>query len=77
MPNSLLLVVLALMLASPAMGQSPAATPDLEPGPGQPQAEASGKSSPRSARRADESPRRFVPTEKISPDSVISFPSDI
>ncbi len=67
--------VLALILAAPAMGQSPAPTP--QSGPEKPQTEAVPESPSRSPPRAGKLPERFVPTDKISPDSVISFPSDI
>ena len=75
MPNRLLMFALTLMLAAPAIGQSPAAT--AEPSPEKPQTNAVPQSLPRSPQRAGKLPQRFVPTDKISPDSVISFPSDI
>ncbi len=75
MLNSLLTLVLALMLATPAMGQSPSTT--SESGSEKPKTEAVPQSSSPSPQRAGKLPERFVPTDKISPDSVISFPSDI
>ena len=75
MPNSRLMFVLALILAAPAIGQSPATT--TEPGPEKQKTEATPQSSSRTPQRAGKLPERFVPTDKISPDTVISFPSDI
>lgn len=75
MPNSLLMIALVLMLVTPAMGQSPATT--SESSPEKPKTEAIPQSSSRSPPRAGKLPERFVPTDKITPDSVISFPSDI
>ncbi len=75
MPNSLLSLVLVLMLAMPAMGQSPSTT--SQSGPEKPQTEAIPQSPSRPPPRAGKLPERFVPTDKISPDTVISFPSDI
>jgi hypothetical protein len=69
------MLVLVLMLTAPAMGQSPSAA--SEASPEEPNTEAAPNASSRSPQRAGKLPERFVPTDKISPDSVISFPSDI
>jgi hypothetical protein len=75
MPNSPLMLALALMLATPAMGQSTPTT--AESGPEAAKTEAPPQLPSGSPQPAGKLPERFVPTEKISPDSVISFPSDI
>ncbi len=67
--------MLALLLATTASAQSPPGAP--EPGAVEPQTEDTTQASPPSPQQGRKFPEPFVPTDKISPDSVISFPSDI
>ncbi len=75
MSNSRLMIATALMLAASAMGQTPATAPESDSAAAQP--ETVPKLPSGSPQRAEKLPERFVPTDKISPDNVISFPTDI